>query len=179
MRVIKGKGEEEERREVSPAIPFHIICDPSLLTNLDLNISVSSNEQNPLDMLASQAIWTFENTHQAQLLSTPNQCSYEECGTHFHLVPEICTCCWGSSTRSASNLQSGKAFPAAGCFVLIVVPPIVQREIKQYPVGWQLSALGGTRQSTVPFLVVAPTILTMNKRRTSMTRRGGRWAQLN
>ena len=37
VRILKGKRKEEERREVSPAIPFHIICDPSLLTNLDLS----------------------------------------------------------------------------------------------------------------------------------------------
>ena len=65
VRIIKGKGKEEERGEVSPAIPFHIICNPSFLTNLDLSVSVSSNEQNPLDMLASQAVQTFENTGQA------------------------------------------------------------------------------------------------------------------
>ena len=56
VRIIKGQREEEERWEVSPAIPFHIIRDPSLSTNLDLSVSVSSNEQNPLDMLANQAV---------------------------------------------------------------------------------------------------------------------------
>jgi hypothetical protein len=56
VRIIKGQREEEERREVLPAIPFHIIHDPSLSTNLDLSVSVSSNEQNPLDILASQAV---------------------------------------------------------------------------------------------------------------------------
>ncbi len=66
VRIIKGQREEEERREVSPAIPFHTIRDPSLSTNSDLSVSVSSNEQNPLDMLASQAGQTFENTSQAQ-----------------------------------------------------------------------------------------------------------------
>ncbi len=53
VRIIKGQREEEERLEVSPAIPFHIIRDPSLSTNSELSVSVSSNEQNPLDMLAS------------------------------------------------------------------------------------------------------------------------------
>jgi hypothetical protein len=69
VRIIKGQREEEERREVSPAIPFHIIHDPSLSTNSYLSVSVSSNEQNPLDMLASQAVRTFENTSQTQLLT--------------------------------------------------------------------------------------------------------------
>jgi hypothetical protein len=53
VRIIKGQHEEEERREVLPTIPFHIIHDPSLSTNSDLSVSVSSNEQNPLDILAS------------------------------------------------------------------------------------------------------------------------------
>ena len=56
VRIIKGQRKEEERRKFSPAIPFHIIRDPSLSTNLDLSVSVSSNEQNPLDMLANQAV---------------------------------------------------------------------------------------------------------------------------
>ena len=89
VRIIKGQREEEERQEVSPAIPFHIIRDPSLSTNLDLSVSVSLNEQNPLDVLASQAVRTFENKSQAQLLTAPNQCSYEGCGAPFHLVPEF------------------------------------------------------------------------------------------
>ncbi len=92
VRIIKGPREEEKRWEVSPAIPFHIIRDPSLSTNSDLSVSVSSNEQNPLDMLASQAVRTFENTSQAQLLTTPNRCSYKGCGAPFHLFLEICTC---------------------------------------------------------------------------------------
>jgi hypothetical protein len=66
VRIIKGQREEEERWEVSLAIPFHIIRDPSLSTNSDLSVSIGSNEQNPLDMLASQAIRMFENTSQAQ-----------------------------------------------------------------------------------------------------------------
>jgi hypothetical protein len=36
-------------------IPHHLQFIP-VLTNLDLSVSVSSNEQNPSDMLASQAI---------------------------------------------------------------------------------------------------------------------------
>jgi hypothetical protein len=56
VRIIKSQYEEEERREVSPAIPFHIICASSLLTNSNLTVSVSSNEQNLLDMLANQAV---------------------------------------------------------------------------------------------------------------------------
>jgi hypothetical protein len=52
VRKIKGQRKEEEQRDVSPAIPFHIIRDPSLSTNLDLSVSASSNEQNPLDILA-------------------------------------------------------------------------------------------------------------------------------
>jgi hypothetical protein len=32
VRIIRGQREEEEQREVSPAIPFHIIRDPSLST---------------------------------------------------------------------------------------------------------------------------------------------------
>ncbi len=66
VRIIKGQREEEERQEVSPAIPFHIIRNQSLSTDSDLSVSVSSNEQNPLDILASQAIRMFENTSQAQ-----------------------------------------------------------------------------------------------------------------
>ena len=64
VRIIKGQRKEEEQRDVSPAIPFHIIRDPSLSTNSDLSVSASSNEQNPLDILASQAVQTFENTNQ-------------------------------------------------------------------------------------------------------------------
>jgi hypothetical protein len=52
VRKIKGQRKEEEQRDVSPAIPFHIIRDPSLSTNSDLSVSASSNEQNPLDILA-------------------------------------------------------------------------------------------------------------------------------
>ena len=52
LRIIKGQRKEEEQRDVSPAIPFHIIRDPSLSTNSDLSVSASSNEQNPLDILA-------------------------------------------------------------------------------------------------------------------------------
>ena len=110
VRIIKGQRKEEEQRDVSPAIPFHIIRDPSLSTNSDLSVSASSNEQNPLDILASQAVRTFENTNQAQLLTLPNRCSYERCGAPLDLV-------------------------------------------------------------------VAPTIQTTKKRRTSMTRRAERWAQ--
>ena len=55
VRIMKSKREEEERREVSPAIPFHIIRDPSLSTNSNLSDSGGSSDQNPLDMLASQA----------------------------------------------------------------------------------------------------------------------------
>ena len=80
MRFIKGKRDEEEQRKVSPAIPFHIIHDPSLLINLDLCASAGSSKQNPLDMLARQAVQTFENTNQAQLLTFPNRCSYKRCG---------------------------------------------------------------------------------------------------
>ena len=65
VRIIRGQREEEEQQEVSPAIPFHIIRNPSLSTNSDLSVSASSNEQNPLDILASQAIRMFENTNQA------------------------------------------------------------------------------------------------------------------
>ena len=55
VRILKGKREEEEQREVSPAIPFHIIRNPSLLTNSDLSVSDGSSGQHPLNMLASQA----------------------------------------------------------------------------------------------------------------------------
>ena len=72
VRILKGKREEEERREVSPAIPFHIIRDPSLLTNLDLSVSDGSSKQHPLDILASQAVQMSENTNQAQLITLPN-----------------------------------------------------------------------------------------------------------
>jgi hypothetical protein len=53
---IQGQQEEEEQREVSPAIPFHIVRDTSLSTNSDLSASASSNERNPLDIIASQAV---------------------------------------------------------------------------------------------------------------------------
>jgi hypothetical protein len=64
VRAIQGQGPHEcEQREISPtlAIPFHIIRNPSISTNLDLSVSASSdaesiNEQNPLDILASQAV---------------------------------------------------------------------------------------------------------------------------
>ena len=59
VRILKGKREEEERREVSPVIPFHIIRNPSLLTNLDLSVSDGSSKQHPLDMLASQAVVNY------------------------------------------------------------------------------------------------------------------------
>jgi hypothetical protein len=72
VRILKGKRKEEKRREVSPAIPFHIIRDPSLLTNLDLSVSDGSSEQHPVDMLASQAVQRSENKNQAQLLTLPN-----------------------------------------------------------------------------------------------------------
>jgi hypothetical protein len=55
----------------------------------------------------------------------------------------------------------------------------MQREIRKYPARWQISAFGGMIQKIAPLLVVAPTILTMKKRRTSMTRRVGRWSQLD
>ena len=41
VRIIKGQRKEEEQRDVSPAIPFHIIRDPSLSTNSDLSVSAS------------------------------------------------------------------------------------------------------------------------------------------
>jgi hypothetical protein len=87
VRFIKGKREEEERREVSPAIPPHVTRDPSLLTNSNLSVSVGSSEQNPLDMLASQAVRTFENANQAQLVTLPNRCSYKGCGAALDLIP--------------------------------------------------------------------------------------------
>jgi hypothetical protein len=100
VRIIKGQRKEKEQRDVSPAIPFHIIRDPSLSTNLDLSVSASSssNEQNPLDILASQAVRMFENTNQAQdfggmQLTLPNRCSHQGCGAPLHLVPEYCTYC--------------------------------------------------------------------------------------
>jgi hypothetical protein len=85
VRIIKGQPKEEEQRDVSTAIPFHIIRDPSLSTDLDTSVSASSNEQNPLDILASTAVQTFENTNQAQdfrgmQLTLPNRCSYQKCG---------------------------------------------------------------------------------------------------
>jgi hypothetical protein len=60
VRIIKGQREGEEQRTVSPAIPFYIIRDPSLSTNSELSVSASSssNEQIPLDILASQAVQT-------------------------------------------------------------------------------------------------------------------------
>jgi hypothetical protein len=62
VRIMKSKRKEEERQEVSPAIPFHVIRDPSLSTNLDLSDSAGSSKQNPLNMLESQAVEAFENT---------------------------------------------------------------------------------------------------------------------
>ncbi len=76
VRAIQGQGPHEcEQREVSPApaIPLHVIRDPSISTNLDLSVSASSdaesiNEQNPLDILASQAVQMFEHKNQAQVV---------------------------------------------------------------------------------------------------------------
>ena len=82
VRSIQGQREEEEQREVLPAIPFHIVRDPSLSTNSDLSVSTSSNKQNPLDILASQAIES-----EKMQLTLPNRCSYEECGAPLNLVP--------------------------------------------------------------------------------------------
>ncbi len=64
VRAIQGQGSHKcEQREVSPApaIPFHVIRDLSISTNLDLSVSACSDaklikEQNPLDILASQAV---------------------------------------------------------------------------------------------------------------------------
>ena len=85
------------------------------------------------------------------------------------------------SAKLIKDKMNSKIFKLTGKDLLVLVryKRMVRREINQYPGGWQLSALGGTRQSTMPLLVVAPTILTTKKRRTSMTRRGGRWAQLD
>jgi hypothetical protein len=46
VRAIQGQGPHKcEQREVSPAlaIPFQVIYNPSILTNLDLSVSVSSD----------------------------------------------------------------------------------------------------------------------------------------
>jgi hypothetical protein len=64
VRAIQGQGPHEcEQREVlpAPAIPFNIIHNLSISTNMDLSVSASSvaksiNEQNLLDILASQAV---------------------------------------------------------------------------------------------------------------------------
>ncbi len=65
VRAIQGQGPHKcEQREVLPAlaIPFHIICDPSISTNWDLSVTASSDaksiitEQNALDILAGQAV---------------------------------------------------------------------------------------------------------------------------
>jgi hypothetical protein len=107
VRAIQGQGPHQcEQREVSPApaIPFHVICGLSISTNLDLSVSASSdaeskNEQNPFDLLASQAVQMFEYTNQApqvvdgMQLTLPNQCLYEGCDAPLHLMPEHCSTC--------------------------------------------------------------------------------------
>ena len=113
VRIIRGQREEEEQREVSPAIPFHIIRDPSLSTSSDLSVSASSNEQNPLDILASQAVRTFGNTNQARdfdgmQLTLPNRCSYEGCGAPLHLVPEYCSHCLRLVHRTCQQFSVGQ-----------------------------------------------------------------------
>jgi hypothetical protein len=55
----------------------------------------------------------------------------------------------------------------------------MQREIRKYPAWWQNFTFGGMRREIAHLLAVAPTILTTKKRRTSMTRRVERWAQLD
>ena len=50
VRILKGKREEEEQREVSPAIPFHIIRNPSLLTNTDLCSPNNSDDEEEEDV---------------------------------------------------------------------------------------------------------------------------------
>ena len=55
----------------------------------------------------------------------------------------------------------------------------MQREIRKYPVWWQISTFGGMRRKTAPLLKVAPAILMSKKRRRSMTRRVERWVQLD
>ena len=113
VRSIQGQQEEEEQREVSPANPFHIARDPSLSTNLDLSVSASSNEQNPLDILASQAVRTFENTNQPQYfdgmqLTFPNRCSYERCGAPLNHLPEYCTYCLRLVHRICQQFSDGQ-----------------------------------------------------------------------
>ena len=113
VRILKGKCEEEEQREVSPAIPFHIIRNPSLLTNSDLSVSDGSSGQHPLNMLASQAVQMSENTNQAQLLTLPNRCSYERCGAPLDLVPELCTYCFGYVHQICQQFAVGQGSPSS------------------------------------------------------------------
>jgi len=113
VRILKGKREEEEQREVSPAIPFHIIRNPSLLTNSDLSVSDGSSGQHPLNMLASQAVQMSENTNQAQLLTLPNRCSYERCGAPLDLVPELCTYCFGYVHQICQQFAVGQGSPSS------------------------------------------------------------------
>jgi hypothetical protein len=54
VRNINGQHqcEEEGWWEDSPAIPIHVIHNPSLCTDSDLSVSAGPSEQNPLDVLA-------------------------------------------------------------------------------------------------------------------------------
>jgi hypothetical protein len=125
VRIIKGQRKEEEQRDVSSAIPFHIIRNPSLSTNSDLSVSASSNE-NPLDILASQAVRTFENTNQAQdfsgmQLTLPNRCSYQGCGAPLHLVPEYCTYCLKLVHRICQQFSVGQGIVSSTSTLLCSV----------------------------------------------------------
>jgi hypothetical protein len=106
IKAIQGQDSHNcEQREVSlaPAIPFHVIRNPSISTILDLSVYASSDaksikDQNPLDILASQVVQMIEHTNQAQVvngvqLTFPNCCSYKGCCTPLHLVLEDCLTC--------------------------------------------------------------------------------------
>jgi hypothetical protein len=98
VRAIQGPCEQ---LEVSPVIPYHFICYPSLSTNADSSVSASLNSKRAnvqilLDVLANQTVQTFQPTsHTVESMqpTCPNQFSYKGCGTSLHLVLEHCSSC--------------------------------------------------------------------------------------
>lgn len=92
MRAIQGP---REQREVSPAIPYPRHLLPIPFCNVDSSVSASlnsyrTNVENPLEILANQAIQILQPTSltlKSMQPTLPNQCSYEGCGAPFHLVP--------------------------------------------------------------------------------------------
>jgi hypothetical protein len=67
VRAIQGPPKQPE---VSPMVPYHFICYLSFSTNADSSVSPSLNSQrtnveNPLDVLANQAVQILQTTRHA------------------------------------------------------------------------------------------------------------------